>query len=281
MSEAVTPPVEGTPPPAVDGTPPVIPTPPTETKPSGLPSENTPLDYSGFEMSDDLKSKFKDGKLNGRFGSMDDVLAKLKEAEDFKSATISEQKKAEGNQQQQQTDASVAVELLPAFLENGMVLTPEMEAKLTENITDPTKKELELYKFRDQARAISDRANQAYAVVGGKDNYNAMQAWGQENLSEAEKNVFTSDVNGTTGASVIAIEWLNNKYQKAVSEGTVVPRIEGQPHRTGIRAYADRRELYKDKDYIDSPAGRRDPVAKKNYQARLRATPDSIIYGRS
>ena len=276
MSEEVTPPVEGTPPAPVD-------TPPVETPPSGLPSDNLTPDYSGFDMSDAMKEKFKDGKLNGRFSSMDDVLEKLKEAEDFKAQTIRESKEGGEQQQQQQTQqqaqTAVVTELLPQFLENGMVLTPEMEEKLTAGITDATQKELAKYKFRDEARTIGDRANQAYQEVGGKENYANMQEWGKENLTDEEKKVFTSDVNGSPQASTIAIQWLNAKYQKALADGTVTPRIQGKPHATGIRPYADRRELYKDKDYIDSPAGRRDPNAKKNYQARLRMTPDSVVYG--
>ena len=277
MSEAVTPPVEA---PAV--TPPVD-TPPVETPPSGLPSDNSTTDYSGFDMSDSMKEKFKDGKLNGRFSSMDDVLEKLKEAEDFKAQTIRESKEGGQQQQQQQTQeqAQIAVvtELLPSFVENGMVLTPEMETKLTDGITNATEKELAIYKFRDQARAIADRSNNAYAEVGGKDNYNAMQEWGKENLSDAEKKVFTSDVNGSPQASTIAIQWLNAKYQKALADGTVTPRIQGKPHVTGIKPYADRRELYKDKDYVESKAGQRDTVAIKRYRDRKRITPDAVIFG--
>jgi len=57
-----------------------------ETPPSGLPSDQPPVEaYDGFALSDDQKALFKEGKLNGRFGSLDEVLVKLKEAEDFKS----------------------------------------------------------------------------------------------------------------------------------------------------------------------------------------------------
>lgn len=171
-------------------------------------------------------------------------------------------------------------ELLPAFIENGLTLTPEMEAKLTEGITDPTKKELAVYKFRDEARAIADRANQAYTAVGGKENYDAMQTWAVENLSDEEKQVFTADVNGAPAASAIAVQWLNDKYQSAIKEGHVPTRIKGQPTNTGVRPYADRRELYKDKDYIESPAGKRDGAAQKMYRARLNMTPDAVVFGR-
>jgi len=284
MSEAITPPVDNGQPPATPptdgGTPP-----PAETPPSGLPSGQTPPEtYDGFALNDDLKAKFKDGKLNGRFSSMDDVLNKLKEAEDFKANTIRDQKDNNGQQEQQQqyqqsVDA-VVTEILPTFLENGMVLTADMEAKLTADIKDPTKKELAIYKFRDEARAISDKINNAHTVAGGKEKYEAMQEWGKDNLSKEQQVVFTQDVNGSPEASAIAIEWLSSKYQTALDNGTVVPRVKGQPAFQGITPYADRRELYKDKDYIESPAGRRDTSAIATYKARLRATPDAVIYGR-
>ena len=278
MSEAITPPVEGTPPPAVDA------------PPSGLPSEQPAGDvYDGFNLSDDVKAKFKDGKLNGRFGSLDDVLVKLKEAEDFKSATISEQKKLEGNtqvkqeqlkQEQTKIDAqnTVIQEILPSFMENGMTLTAEMEEKLTVGLTG-TEKELAIYKFRDSARNLADRTNSAYAVVGGKENYQSMQVWAKENLSVEHQKVFTADVNGTPEASIIAIEWLNSKYQTALKDGSAPRRIEGSHHTEGLRPYADRKELYKDKDYIESPAGRRDTAAIKTYNDRKRITPDAVIFG--
>ena len=274
MSEAVTPPV-------VDGQPPIE-TPPAP-EPSGLPSDNTQQDFSGFDLTDANKALFKDGKLNGRFSNMDDVLLKLKEAEDFKAATISEQTKANNGVQQQQeastAQATVVQEILPTFLENGMVLTPEMEAKITADIKDPTQKELAIYKFRDKAREIADRANKAYDAVGGKEKYGQMQVWAGENLSKEHQAVFTADVNGSPEASIIAVEWLQDKYDKAIEEGTVVPRLTGQPANVGLRPYADRRELYKDKDYVESPAGRRDTAAQKMYKARLRMTPDAVIYG--
>ena len=62
-----------------------------------LPSDNVAPDYSGFDLNDDVKGKFKDGKLNGRFGSINEVLEKLKEAEDFKAQTIREQTESTKN----------------------------------------------------------------------------------------------------------------------------------------------------------------------------------------
>ncbi len=277
MSEAVTPPVD------TPATPAPTDAPPVET-PSGLPSDNTTPDYSGFDMSDDLKGKFKDGKLNGRFSSMDDVLAKLKEAEDFKSATISEQTKAQNNQDKVLADLNdeastiatqqaVVDSLIPEFMSNGMVLTPEMEAKAVEAKIDIRDIKIGAYKLREETNAV-------YKAAGGKENYDNAHSWAKENLPDAQKILFTRDVDSPiSGVSEIAVEWLMDKYDKAVKEGTTTPRIQGQPHHSGIRPYENRRDLYKDKDYIDSPAGRRDPVARKNYQARLRMTPDAVVYG--
>ncbi len=245
--------------------------------PSTQPSDNQ---FDGFAVNDDFKSKFKNGKLNGRFGSIDEVLLKLKEAEDYKSATISEQKKSVTNQQQaqetQQVQDAKITELMPSFLENGMILTQDMENTLTEGLTG-TEKELAIYKFRDGARNIADRTNSAYGVVGGKENYIQMQEWARNNLSAEHQRIFTNDVNGSNEASLIAVEWLNDKYQQAVKDGLPVTRIEGQPHHSGITPYKDRRELFKDKKYIDSNRGRRDAGAIKEYKARLAITSNEVM----
>ena len=277
MSEAVTPPVEGTPP-------------PVEAPPSGLPSD-APAEgvYDGFNLNDDQKALFKDGKLNGRFGSIDEVLTKVKEAEDYKAQNIREQKEGGEQQQQQQQQSqadqtkvekqnAVISELLPTFMENGMTLTPEMEARLTDGLTG-TEKELAIYKFRDGARMFSDRITSAHSIAGGKENYVAMQEWAKENLDEKQKIMFTHDVDGSPQASQIAVEWLHDKYQKAIKDGSAPRRIEGTHHTSGLRPYADRKELYKDKDYVESPAGRRDTAAQKQYRARMKITPDTVIFG--
>jgi hypothetical protein len=254
------------------------PAPEPEATSSGLPSDvkaNT-VDITGFTPSEDM---FKDGKLKGRFSSIDEVLEKLKEAEDFKANTIRDKTEAEKAQQteaqkaeQQAQLATVQQEtimdMLPEFMENGMALTPDMEARATEAGIDV--RDLKL-----GALELKERITTAHSVVGGAEQYNAMLAWGKENLTEAQRAAFDKDVTG--GMSELAIEGMYARYQRAVSEGHTPPRIDGEPASGGIRPYSDRRELYKDKDYLATPAGRRDVQAQRNYQARLKATPNHVL----
>ncbi len=246
---------------------------PTE-QPSGLPSD-APADdaYDGFKLTDDIKAKFKDGKLNGRFSSMDDVLVKLKEAEDFRAATMSETAKADKGEVASQaladTQTSVINDIVPAFLENGMVLTPEMEAKALEA-------KIDIRDLKIGAMEMRDSINAAHEVVGGADEYQAMIAWGKENMSDSDKASFDKAVTG--GMSKYAIKGLHAEFKKAEAENG--GRIEGSSAFTGTKAYTNRQELYKDKDYIESKAGRRDTAAIKTYRARLAATHDDVVFGR-
>ena len=93
---------------------------------------------------------------------------------------------------------------------------------------------------------LREAANVAYKTAGGKERYDSAHAWARENLDDRQKAIFTRDVDSpVSGVSEIAVEWLMSKYDKALAEGTTSLRIQGQPHNTGARPYADRRELYK------------------------------------
>lgn len=247
-------------------------------QPSGLPSDNIEVDYTPFELSDDIKGRMKDGKINGRFGSVDEVLAKLKEAEDRAAGLISESTKSEKAKEQEAIDAKAKadaqvskqqtiMDMIPEFQANGMQLTPEMEAKAVEA-------GLDVRDIKIGAMELKQNVEKAHAVVGGKEEYSNMMAWAKENIDDAQKVAFDKDVTG--GMSEYAIKGLHSDYTAATKDG-YVPRIEGSAAVKGIQPYADRRSLYKDKDYIMSPAGKRDTQAIKNYKARLRVTPNSVI----
>ena len=263
MSEAVT-------------TPPVEQTPPAETappEPSTLPSEQpAPTDFAGFDLTDDVKAKFKDGKLNGRFGSIDEVLSKLKEAEDFKANTIRDQTNGQQQQEQQQNQQQVQQttvnELLPAFLANGMVLTPEMEAKATEA-------KIDIRDLKIGAMELREATQTAHSVVGGKENYDAMIAWGRGAMTDAQKANFDRDVTG--GMSEYAIKGLNADYQEALEAGHTPDRIRGDTTIAGLRPYASRRELYADKDVAEQAKRRGDIKPWNDYQAKIKITPRDIL----
>lgn len=268
---------EGTQPPAAEGT--VVPQEPT----SGLPSENQPLDTSGFEINDELKSKFKDGKLNGRFSNIQEVLDKLKETEDKYANTMRDVKQTEQQQTEEQIAEQRKVELqavqtetinslLPEFMSNGMQLTPEMEAKAVEVGID-------IRDLKLGALEVKEKVTQAHSVVGGTEEYTAMLEWGKQTMTEAQKKAFDLNVTDSNLAEY-AIKGLYADYKSAINAGHQPNRIEGQPVSATIKPYADRKELYKDREYLESAKGRRDTAAQKAYRARLNATPDSVIFGR-
>ena len=251
---------------------------PVVEAPSGLPSDQPPVEaYDGFALSDDQKALFKDNKLNGRFGSLDEVLVKLKEAEDFKSQH-GRDVKLEGEQQVAEktlevNQGNVINAMIPEFMKNGMKLTPEMETKATEA-------KIDIRDLKIGAMELREKITGVYATAGGKENYDNAHAWAKDNLSDSEKKLFTSDVDsGVSGASTIAVEWLMQKYDVALKAGTTTPRIEGSHHNVGLQPYENRRELYRDKDYIESPKGRRDTAAVKQYRSRLKITPDAVVFG--
>ena len=204
----------------------------------------------------------------------------MKEAEDFKANTIREQTEQQKQQEQQQTEQQqqqqlvqtqqdTIMEMLPQFMENGMQLTPEMETQATEVGID-------IRDLKLGALELKERLSNAHAVVGSADEYNAMLDWGKANMTDAQKAAFDKDVTGNM--SEYAIKGLYSDYKTAVSQGDYTPqRIEGDGAPRGIRPYADRRELYKDRDYLKTAQGKRDGAARRNYEARLAATPDSVL----
>ena len=107
--------------PAVE-TPPVV-EPVVET-PSTLPSQNQEVDYTPFELSDDIKTGMKENKINGRFGSVQEILDKLKETEDKFANDVRTNK---NNESKGAEDNSIAVakqnvgsEIEKAYIANGM-----------------------------------------------------------------------------------------------------------------------------------------------------------------
>lgn len=247
---------------------------------SGLPSDNQPQDFSGFELNDETKAKFKDGKLNGRFNNINEVLEKLKEAEDYKANNVRDQTNQQQTNQQEIDDAAALEatqatqqttinEMLPQFIENNMELTADMEAKAVEVGID-------IRDLKLGALELKDRVQKAHAVIGSSEEYNAMLAWGKENMTDSQKSAFDNDVTG--GMSEYAIKGLHADYKAA--GGVNAPRIAGETFTNSIKPYADRQELFKDREYLRSAAGKRDTAAKQRYNDRLKATSDAVIYGR-
>ena len=245
----------------------------------GLPSEQQSFD--GFALTDELKGKFKDGKLNGRFESMDDVLTKLKEAEDFRANTIRDAKAnattADANAAAAQAEADIQVtqqttimEMMPDFQANGYQLTQAMQDKAVAEGIDIRDLKLGAIEFKEKVQT-------AHGITGGAENYQAMLDWGSQNMTESQKQSFDKEV--VSGMSEYAIKGLYLDFSKAQADGTAPEntRIEGSTTVQGIKPYADRRELFKDRDYINSVRGRNDKAAQAHHRKRLNATSNDVL----
>jgi len=246
---------------------PAVETPPVVETPSTLPSQNQEVDYTPFELSDDIKTGMKDGKINGRFGSVQEVLDKLKETEDKFANDVRTNKDTNTQTTEEQTalvaKQTVGSEIEKAFVDGGMVLTDELIKKGVAAGIDVNAIKVRAYEIRDSA-------NTAHAVVGGKEAYDEMIVWARETMDEEQRASFNGALN--TNMSEYAIKGLHADYQKAMADGTVVQRIQGQPVNQSITAYANQRELFADKDKAETAKKRGNMKDWEIYQRKLTAT---------
>ena len=248
-------------------------TPPADGEPnvqegeSNLPSQNKEVDLSAFELSADVKAKMKDGKLLGRFGSIDEVMAKLKEAEDFRAQHGNNQTNTNTEQQQQAETVKaqdiVGQEILSEFIGNNLELT---DAMIQKGVTAG----IDARDIKLKAIEIRDAQTVAHAVVGGKENYESMIEWGKANMSDTQKKAYDGALSGVM--SEYAIKGLQADYQEALKAGTAHTRIAGQPINQGITPYKSRQELYADKDAAELAKKRGNANDWNIYKKKLMAT---------
>lgn len=252
--------------------------------PTGLPSDGAGEGGAtlNFELTDAVKEKFitADGKLLGKYENLEQFAEAHKNLQDKHAQYVEDVKKREGNiaegietdsakLEQQETMKS----LIPEFLKNDMQITPEIEAALTE-------KGLDIRDIKLGALELRDKINAAHAEVGGRENYEAMLGWASTNLSDAEKAQFDADITGAN--SRFTIKGLYTEFQTAQANGdTNTPdRLRGSDTtNVGVRAYESQAEIFKDKQYLDSPAGKNDTAARQKYNARLALTDSKLWRG--
>lgn len=253
----------------------------TVDTPSNLPSDVANQPTLNFELTDAIKEKFLKGdKILGKYDSLEQLVDSHKNLQDKHSQYVDNTKQVDKdvadritNDQTQLEQSQLLQSLVPDFIANNMELTPDIEAKATEAGID-------IRDLKLGAIDLRDKINNAHTVVGGKENYEAMMGWAKDNLNDSQKASFDLDVTGSMGE--LAIEGLYSRFNKAQEDPNVtIPRINGETTIKGIQPYADKRELFADKKYIDSAAGRNDPMAKKNYNARLRVTPQEVWNGKA
>ena len=247
---------------------------------SGLPSD-APITASGKDTfiqvaDEDFNDK---GLFRGRWNNPQEMADYIKNLEDKHADTVRTQKNATTKTEAEIAETADAIkldearqaklmELAPKFVDNGMQLTPEMEAELTELGLTESQVKLGAYEYRD-------RFNAAYDVVGGKEEYDAMMTWAVDGLSDADKAGFNKDL-ASAKASSLAMEGLHARYLKAGNgEAPAETRLRGQPApQSAVRAYTTRAELFADKAFADSNRANSNDKAK--YRARLAATPESV-----
>lgn len=232
-----------------------------------------------FSLDDEFVSKnFKNGKLYGRFDSLQAVLDTLKKVEDSHSNVMRDIKggkyqEVDQNQVQQQKVQETVMSLIPEYMENGMQLTPELEAKLTESGVDIRDVKLGAIEFKEAL-------TKSYEVVGGKEVYDNMIEWAKDNLSEQEIADFNLGVKNIN-SSKYAIKGLFAEYQQATANGEPPRRVYGDDvgNSTVARPYATLDEVLRDRAYI-SGKGRMDSKAIELHNKRMAMTPDSVFNGR-
>jgi len=249
---------------------------------TGLPSDGGAGVSLNFEITDEIKEKFvtADGKLLGKYENLEQFAEAHKNLQDKHAQYVEDVKTREKNMtngveadviQLEKQEAIKAV--IPEFMNNGMELTPEIETVLTE-------KGLDIRDIKLGAIELRDKINVAHAEVGGKENYEAMLGWASETLSDAEKQAFDADITGSN--SRFTIKGLYSEYEavKAAGDVTNPTRINGSASgNVGLKGYESQAEIFKDKQYLDSQAGKNDTAARAKYNARLKLTDERLWRG--
>ena len=233
---------------------------------------------SRFQINDEFASKnFKNGKLFGRFDSLEAVLNTLHSVETKYSNVMRDIKAPESAPQTQEVPIYEVVQpLVSKFAENGYSYEG-LDTDIAE-LSQQTGKSVAEIKLA--AIEIRDQVSKAYGIVGGKEEYTAMLGWAQTNLSDTEKKGF--DASLKSGMGELAIEGLHARYKNSNPSDAPQPRrIEGDSAgNVGIRPYSTFAELSRDRQYLQTSAGQRDTAAKMIHEKRMGLTPDSTIFGR-
>lgn len=250
---------------------------PPVTEPSGLPSDN-PEGSISFEIKpEDLT----DGKFQGKWSSPQEMQDHIKTMED-KYATLSRDVSDKSKAQEadiqatadelktQQAQNTVVQELLPTFLENGMVVTDEMTTKLKEVGLSEDKIKIGAYEFKE---ALDKNVGH----VGGKENYDIIMAYHAENMSDDDKRAFNHSIQNPKNSEALMIG-LQTMYEKSLTNGSQeqsTDRFRGDVTSSqSIKPYNSKRELLQDKAYADSRVA--SSADKAKYKQRLALTPENV-----
>lgn len=215
-----------------------------------------------------------DNKILGKFDTTDDLAKAYQELErklgqgggnestaDSKGEPKVDPKEKPGEATQDQADQVVAD--LGFEMSD---LTAEYEANEGQ-LTDGTRQALNAKGLSDEMidafiegqKALSDRRmGEIHNLAGGKDDFNAMMAWANENMTVEEKTVYNNVMeNGTADEINVAVKGLAAQYK-----GTREPSLlkgDGGGLPSGPKPYESRAQWIKDiqsADYKTDPAFR-------------------------
>lgn len=246
----------------------------------GLPSEQKQL---SFELTDEIKENYLKGdKILGKYESLEQLIESHKHLQDKHAQYVDGVKSQEKEivqsveqQQQELVKTQTVTEATEALLSNGMEFTEELEAKIEEVGVSKSDVELAAYKAKE---AMSHQ----YDVAGGKEQYEQIMQFATQVFDESQQQAIMSNIrDNQVTPEFRELALLGLKY-KMEQDGTVTEqpqRISGETVNVGIKPYEDKRSLFADKAYIDSPAGKRDTAAQKRYRARLAVTPEEVWRG--
>lgn len=249
-----------------------------------LPSAQDELNSSleKFQLTDEIVQKhFKNGKLNGRFDSLEAVLNTLHAVETKYSNVMRDIKSGEPQGEtapQSQEPVNVLEVAQPAigkFIENDFSFDG-----LDGDIAEIAKQSgISVAEVKLAALEMKEQVSKAYEIVGGKDEYRAMIEWGKTALPEAKRADFDKALQ--SGMGEYAIKGLYQDFKASNPNPQSYQRLEGDSGaNVGVRPYGSFQELAKDREYIQSPRGRNDKGAKEAHARRLSITPENVIYGR-
>lgn len=121
-----------------------------------------------------------------------------------------------------------------------------------------------------QQASLDARINSVVSTVGGRDEYQKMEGWARDNMSESEKAAYNAIVNGPDiEAAKIAVQGLAGRYRGAVGHRpNYVDRSESGSAATG-GGYASTAEMQRD---MANPLYAKDPAYRAKVAQRLAAS---------
>ena len=226
--------------------------------------------------NDISKYRGEDGKIAGKFDSMEDLLASFNEAEEYRQKVNAEKAragdakvKAEAQANQESTIASVEQQISNEFMDGNP--SEETIAKAKELGFSDEKIEVLGYRSKEALAGIVE-------YFGSKENFEARKEFVASSMSDQEKLDFNEMIKTKAGTE-LAMLGLEAKYNKMMN-GNSEPkgRLKGSPASTSsVKPFANKNEMLNELSKVNKDRNNR--ALRASYDARNRVTPDSVIYG--